>query len=175
MLRPLHSRLSQDPQPSGSNGGSYAFGVSNVAPINRSSAAYGLEPPARPQQVQAAGAAAAAAPGSAAAGRSVPVAPSAQKVGVLLLNLGGPETLDDVQPFLYNLFADPEILRCVSRAVGSSGAASALPPIVVSGTTCPPTYIATCAACPATYSGALCSTLSAAAAAAAVPRQCGSE
>lgn len=30
-----------------------------------------------------------------------------EKVGVLLLNLGGPETLDDVQPFLYNLFADP--------------------------------------------------------------------
>lgn len=33
------------------------------------------------------------------------------KVGVLLLNLGGPESLDDVQPFLYNLFADPEIIR----------------------------------------------------------------
>ena len=33
------------------------------------------------------------------------------KVGVLLLNLGGPETLDDVQPFLYNLFADPSIIR----------------------------------------------------------------
>ena len=33
------------------------------------------------------------------------------KVGVLLLNLGGPETLDDVQPFLYNLFADPDIIR----------------------------------------------------------------
>ena len=30
-----------------------------------------------------------------------------EKVGVLLLNLGGPETLNDVQPFLYNLFADP--------------------------------------------------------------------
>ncbi|KAM1039160.1 hypothetical protein ACFX13_034477 [Malus domestica] len=29
------------------------------------------------------------------------------KVGVLLLNLGGPDTLDDVQPFLFNLFADP--------------------------------------------------------------------
>ncbi|KQJ89751.1 hypothetical protein BRADI_4g27490v3 [Brachypodium distachyon] len=29
------------------------------------------------------------------------------KVGVLLLNLGGPETLNDVQPFLFNLFADP--------------------------------------------------------------------
>jgi len=32
-------------------------------------------------------------------------------VGVLLLNLGGPETLEDVQPFLYNLFADPDIIR----------------------------------------------------------------
>ena len=30
-----------------------------------------------------------------------------EKVGVLLLNLGGPETLNDVQPFLFNLFADP--------------------------------------------------------------------
>ncbi|KAK6927305.1 Ferrochelatase [Dillenia turbinata] len=34
-----------------------------------------------------------------------------EKVGVLLLNLGGPETLNDVQPFLYNLFADPDIIR----------------------------------------------------------------
>jgi len=31
------------------------------------------------------------------------------KIGVLLLNLGGPETLEDVQPFLFNLFADPVI------------------------------------------------------------------
>lgn len=30
-----------------------------------------------------------------------------ERVGVLLLNLGGPETLHDVQPFLFNLFADP--------------------------------------------------------------------
>lgn len=30
-----------------------------------------------------------------------------ERVGVLLLNLGGPDTLEDVQPFLYNLFADP--------------------------------------------------------------------
>ena len=29
------------------------------------------------------------------------------KVGVLLLNLGGPERIQDVGPFLYNLFADP--------------------------------------------------------------------
>jgi protoporphyrin/coproporphyrin ferrochelatase len=30
--------------------------------------------------------------------------------------LGGPETLDDVQPFLYNLFADPDIIRLPSYA-----------------------------------------------------------
>lgn len=35
---------------------------------------------------------------------------SDDKIGVLLLNLGGPETLEDVQPFLFNLFADPVIL-----------------------------------------------------------------
>eukprot|EP00890_Picochlorum_soloecismus_P002560 jgi/Picsp_1/3304/NSC_06143-R1_ferrochelatase ii len=34
-----------------------------------------------------------------------------ETIGVLLLNLGGPETLEDVQPFLYNLFADPDIIR----------------------------------------------------------------
>eukprot|EP00210_Caulerpa_lentillifera_P005050 g4823.t1 len=33
------------------------------------------------------------------------------KLGIMLLNLGGPETLDDVEPFLYNLFADPDIIR----------------------------------------------------------------
>lgn len=31
--------------------------------------------------------------------------------GVLLLNLGGPDKLEDVRSFLYNLFADPEIIR----------------------------------------------------------------
>lgn len=35
---------------------------------------------------------------------------SDDKIGVLLLNLGGPETLEDVQPFLFNLFADPVML-----------------------------------------------------------------
>eukprot|EP00850_Spirogloea_muscicola_P008704 SM000047S16843 [mRNA] locus=s47:194683:198018:- [translate_table: standard] len=34
-----------------------------------------------------------------------------ERVGVLLLNLGGPESLADVQPFLFNLFADPDIIR----------------------------------------------------------------
>ncbi|KAM7274649.1 hypothetical protein ACFE04_016515 [Oxalis oulophora] len=36
---------------------------------------------------------------------------SEEKVGVLLLNLGGPDTLNDVQPFLFNLFADPDIIH----------------------------------------------------------------
>ncbi len=31
--------------------------------------------------------------------------------GVILFNLGGPETLDDVRPFLYNLFSDPDLIR----------------------------------------------------------------
>src|ERR1051325_10815491 len=33
------------------------------------------------------------------------------KLGVLLFNLGGPETLRDVKPFLYRLFSDPEIIH----------------------------------------------------------------
>ncbi|HIK15439.1 MAG TPA: ferrochelatase [Leptolyngbyaceae cyanobacterium M33_DOE_097] len=33
------------------------------------------------------------------------------KFGVLLLNLGGPEQPEDVRPFLFNLFSDPEIIR----------------------------------------------------------------
>ncbi len=33
------------------------------------------------------------------------------RVGVLLMNLGGPERIKDVGPFLYNLFSDPEIIR----------------------------------------------------------------
>ena len=32
------------------------------------------------------------------------------KVGVVMMNLGGPDTLDDVEPFLYNLFMDPAII-----------------------------------------------------------------
>jgi protoporphyrin/coproporphyrin ferrochelatase len=33
------------------------------------------------------------------------------KLGVLVFNLGGPEKLSDVKPFLYQLFSDPEIIR----------------------------------------------------------------
>jgi ferrochelatase len=35
-----------------------------------------------------------------------------QKItGILLLNLGGPESQEDVEPFLYNLFSDRQIIR----------------------------------------------------------------
>jgi ferrochelatase len=39
------------------------------------------------------------------------------KLGVLLFNLGGPETPADVRPFLFNLFSDPEIVRLPIRAM----------------------------------------------------------
>lgn len=37
------------------------------------------------------------------------------RVGVLLLNLGGPDELEHVRPFLFNLFSDPEIIRLPLR------------------------------------------------------------
>jgi ferrochelatase len=36
------------------------------------------------------------------------------RLGILLLNLGGPDKLEDVRPFLYNLFSDPELIRLPS-------------------------------------------------------------
>ena len=33
------------------------------------------------------------------------------KTGILFLQLGGPDKLDDVEPFLFNLFSDPDIIR----------------------------------------------------------------
>ena len=36
---------------------------------------------------------------------------SEEKIGVVLLNLGGPDTLDAVEPFLNNLFNDPDIIN----------------------------------------------------------------
>lgn len=34
-----------------------------------------------------------------------------ERIAVVLLNLGGPEALEDVEPFLYNLFSDRKIIR----------------------------------------------------------------
>ncbi len=36
---------------------------------------------------------------------------SAKKTGVLLLNMGGPDSLEAVRPFLFNLFSDRKIIR----------------------------------------------------------------
>src|SRR5690348_9067538 len=47
----------------------------------------------------------------------MPSESSDQRIGILLFNLGGPETLDDVRPFLFNLFADPDIIRLPWRAL----------------------------------------------------------
>ena len=33
------------------------------------------------------------------------------KIAVILLNLGAPESLEDVKPFLLNLFNDPDIIE----------------------------------------------------------------
>lgn len=43
--------------------------------------------------------------------------PFFMKLGILLFNLGGPETQADVRPFLFNLFSDPEIVRLPIRAL----------------------------------------------------------
>ena len=34
-----------------------------------------------------------------------------QRLAVVLMNLGGPDSLDAVRPFLKNLFSDPEIIN----------------------------------------------------------------
>ena len=34
-----------------------------------------------------------------------------EKIGILFLNLGGPEKITEVEDFLFNLFNDPDIIR----------------------------------------------------------------
>lgn len=55
-------------------------------------------------------------------GASSPQAPLA----VLLLNLGGPDTLEDVEPFLYNLFSDPEIITLPTQLKWLNGPLAAV-------------------------------------------------
>jgi ferrochelatase len=44
-------------------------------------------------------------------------AQNGERIGVLLFNLGGPETLAEVRPFLYNLFSDPDLIKLPWRAL----------------------------------------------------------
>jgi ferrochelatase len=41
-----------------------------------------------------------------------------RRVGVVLFQLGGPDTLDAIQPFLYNLFSDPDIIDFPFARIG---------------------------------------------------------
>jgi ferrochelatase len=41
-----------------------------------------------------------------------------RRVGVILFQLGGPDTLDAIQPFLYNLFSDPDIIDFPFARIG---------------------------------------------------------
>lgn len=42
---------------------------------------------------------------------------SKERLGIVLYNLGGPERIEDVRPFLYNFFCQPEIIRVRSDAL----------------------------------------------------------
>src|SRR5437763_10113074 len=41
-----------------------------------------------------------------------------RRLGVALFQLGGPDTLDAIEPFLYNLFCDPEIIDFPFARIG---------------------------------------------------------
>src|SRR5438477_8166766 len=41
-----------------------------------------------------------------------------RRVGIVLFQLGGPDTLESIEPFLYNLFCDPEIIDFPFARIG---------------------------------------------------------
>src|SRR5580765_5513122 len=41
-----------------------------------------------------------------------------RRVGIVLFQLGGPDTLEAIQPFLYNLFCDPDIIDFPFARIG---------------------------------------------------------
>jgi protoporphyrin/coproporphyrin ferrochelatase len=43
---------------------------------------------------------------------------TARRVGIVLFQLGGPDTLEAIEPFLYNLFCDPEIIDFPFARIG---------------------------------------------------------
>ena len=48
---------------------------------------------------------------SAAAGGTPPLAGNGAPIGLVVMNLGGPSSLDDVEPFLRRLFGDPDVIQ----------------------------------------------------------------
>src|SRR5258707_2040860 len=59
------------------------------------------------------------------------MATTTRRVGVVLFQLGGPDTLEAIEPFLFNLFSDPDIIdfpfarigrRALARLISSTRA-----------------------------------------------------
>jgi ferrochelatase len=46
------------------------------------------------------------------------MATTTRRVGVILFQLGGPDTLDSIEPFLFNLFCDPDIIDFPFARIG---------------------------------------------------------
>ena len=46
------------------------------------------------------------------------MANSTRRIGVVLFQLGGPDTLEAVEPFLFNLFSDPDIIDFPGARLG---------------------------------------------------------
>jgi protoporphyrin/coproporphyrin ferrochelatase len=57
------------------------------------------------------------------------MANSTRRIGVVLFQLGGPDTLEAVEPFLFNLFSDPEIIDFPGARLGRKALAK-----LISGT-----------------------------------------
>jgi len=57
------------------------------------------------------------------------MANSTRRIGVVLFQLGGPDTLEAVEPFLFNLFSDPDIIDFPGARLGRKALAK-----VISGT-----------------------------------------
>ena len=46
------------------------------------------------------------------------MARTSRRVGIVLFQLGGPDTLEAIEPFLYNLFCDPDIIDFPFARIG---------------------------------------------------------
>src|SRR6202140_2255977 len=53
---------------------------------------------------------------------------TSRRVGIVLFQLGGPDTLEAIEPFLYNLFCDPDIIDFPFARIGRNPLAKPLPP-----------------------------------------------
>src|SRR5580698_7134863 len=43
---------------------------------------------------------------------------TSRRVGIVLFQLGGPDSLEAIEPFLYNLFCDPDIIDFPFSSIG---------------------------------------------------------